>query len=66
MLSFPIPYFQALRLNRIGQKLVLDKQYKDLEVWLRERRYSEELVRKQILKARTFSRTELLNKQRKE
>ena len=44
---------------------VLDKQCKDLEVWLRERRYSEELVRKQILKARKFSRTELLNKQRK-
>ena len=44
---------------------VLDKQCKDLEVWLRERRCSEELVRKQILKARKFLRTELLNKQRK-
>ena len=32
-----------------------------LEVWLRERGYSDKLVRQQILKARTHKRKDLLN-----
>ena len=34
-------------------------------MWPRERGYSDKLVRKKILKAGKFSRTELLKKQRK-
>ena len=61
-----IPYSQALRLNRIcSENSFFDKRYNDLEIWLKGRVYSDKLVGKQILKARTFSRAKLLNNQRK-
>ena len=61
-----IPYRQVLRLNSIfSENLFFDNRCNDLEMWLRERGYSDKLVRKKILKAGKFSRTELLNKQRK-
>ena len=61
-----IPYSQALRLNRIcSEKSFFDKRCNDLEIWLKGRGYSDKLVRKQILKASKFSKTELLNNQRK-
>ena len=61
-----IPYSQALRLNRIcSENSFFDKRCNDLEIWLKGRGYSDNLVRKQILKARKFSRAELLNSQRK-
>ena len=49
-----IHYRQTLRLNRICCT--------DLQTWLRQSRYSDNLIRKQILKAMKFSRTELLKK----
>ena len=36
-----------------------------MEIWLKERGYSYKLVRGQILKARKFSRSEVLNKQKR-
>ena len=61
-----IPYSQTLRLNRIcSENSFFDKRRNDLEIWLKGRGYSDKLVRKQILKARKFSRAELLNNQRK-
>ena len=61
-----IPYSQAWRLNRVcSENSFFDKRYNDLEIWLKGRGYSDNLVRKQILKARKFSRAELLNNQRK-
>ena len=60
-----IPYSQALRFNRISSKnQFFDKRCNDLEVWLKNRGYNEKLVRQQILKARKYTRTELLNSQR--
>ena len=44
---------------------IFDKRCNDLEIWLKGRGYSDKLVRKQILKARKFSRAELLISQRK-
>ena len=40
-----------------------DKRWNDLEIWLREKGYSDKLVWKQILEDRKFPRTELLNNQ---
>ena len=60
------PQSQALSLNRIfSENQFFDKRSNDLEIWLKGRRYSDKLFRKQILKARKFSRAELLNNQRK-
>ena len=57
-----IPYSQALRLNRIcSENSFYDKRCNELEVWLRERGYSDKLVRQQILKARKLKRADLLN-----
>ena len=54
------------RLKRIClENLFFNRRCSDLEIWLGERGYSDKLVRKEILKARKFSRTELLNNQRK-
>ena len=62
-----IPDSQALRLNKIcSENSFFDKRCNNLEIWLRRRGYSDKLVRKQILKARKFSRAKLLNSQRKE
>ena len=48
-----IPYSQALRLNRIcSENSLYDNHCNELEVWLRERGYSDKLVRQQIIKAR--------------
>ena len=58
-----IPFSQALRLNRIcSENSFFDKRCNDLEAWLKERGYSDKLVRKQILQARKLKRTDLLNK----
>ena len=57
-----IPYSQALHLNRIcSENSSHDKRCNELEVWLRERGYSDKLLRQQILKARTHKRKDLLN-----
>ena len=62
-----IPYSQALRFNRICfENQFFDKRCNDLEVWLKNRGYNEKLVRQQILKARKYTRTELLTSQREE
>ena len=59
-----IPYSQALRLNRIcSDPNSFDRRCNDLEKWLIERCYSEREVRKQILRARDFSRDSLLDRE---
>ena len=59
-----IPYSQALRLNRIClDPSSFDRKYNDLAKWLVERGYSEREVRKQILRARGFSRDSLLDRE---
>ena len=61
-----IPFSQALRLNRIcSENAFFDKRCNELEVWLKQRGYSGKLVRGQILKARKFSRSEVLNKRKR-
>ena len=60
-----ISYSQALRFNRICSKNnFFDIHCNDLEKWLSERDYSEKLVRKEILKARSQSRETLVNKEK--
>ena len=50
-----MPFSQALRLNRIcSGNVFFDKQCNELEVWLKERSYSDNLVRGNILKAKKF------------
>ena len=57
-----LPYSQALRLNRIcSENSSYDKRCNELEVWLRERGYSDKLVGQQVLKARRHKRKDLLN-----
>ena len=57
-----IPCSQAL--NRIcSDPISFDRRYNDLENWLIERSYSEREVRKQILRARGFSRDSLLDRE---
>ena len=59
-----IPYSQALRLNRIcSDPNSFDRRCNDLKKWLIERGYSEREVRKQILRARGFSRDSLLDRE---
>ena len=59
-----IPYSQALWINRIcSENISFDIRCNELEEWLIERNYNLTVVRKQILKARTFSRDTLLEKQ---
>ena len=59
-----IPYSQALRLNRIcSDPNSFDRRCNDLEKWLIERGCSEREVRKQILRARSFSRDSLLDRE---
>ena len=59
-----IIYSQALRLNRIWADLnYFDRRYKDLEKWLIQRGYSERKFRKQILRAKGFSRDSLLDRE---
>ena len=59
-----IPYSQALRLNRnCSDPISFDRRCNNLEKWLIERGYSEREVRKQILRARGFSRDSLLDRE---
>ena len=61
-----IPYSQALRLNRICSKNIFFYiPCNNFEKWLSERGYSEKLVPKEILKARSQSRETLLDKERR-
>ena len=58
-----IPYSQALRINRIcSETEFLDKRCNQLEEWLLTRNYNPNMVREQILKARSHKRSDLLNK----
>ena len=58
-----IPYSQALRINRIcSENNCFDLWCNELEEWLIKRNYNPTVVRKQILKARAFSRDTLLDK----
>ena len=60
-----IPFCQALRFNRFCSEINLfGKRCNELQVWLKEIDYSGKLVRGQILKARSFSRSEVSNKQK--
>ena len=57
-----IPYSQAVHLNRIcSEHKCFDRRCYDLGKWLIERGYSGREVRKQILRARDFSRDSLLD-----
>ena len=59
-----IPFSQALRLNRIcSEPSFFDKRCNQLESWLKERGYSDKLIRQQVLKARQFPREGLLYKE---
>ena len=61
-----IPYSQALRFNRIcSENRFFDNRCNQLEYWLKERGYNEKVVRQQILKARKFTRKDLLNQDSK-
>ena len=61
-----IPFSQPLRLNRIcSENAFFDKRFNELEIWLKERGYSDKLVRGKILKARKSSRSEVLNKRKR-
>ena len=61
-----IPYNQALCLNRIcWENRFFNNRYNQLECWLNDRDYNEKVVRQQILKARKFTRKDLLNQDSK-
>ena len=61
-----IPYRQVLRFNRIcSENRFFDKRCNQLECWLKDRGYNEKVVRQQILKARIFTRNDLLNQDSK-
>ena len=61
-----IPYSQALRFNRIcSENMFFDNRCNQLECWLKDRGYNEKVVRQQILKARKFTRKDLLNQDSK-
>ena len=56
-------FSQALHLNRgLSENAFSDKRCNELEVWLKEKGYSDKLVRGQILQARKFSRSQVFNK----
>ena len=60
-----IPFSQTLRFNRIcSENAFFDKQWNELEVWLKKNGYRDKLGRRQILKARKFSISEDLNKRK--
>ena len=61
-----IPYSQAHRFNRIcSENRFFDYRYNQLECCLKDRGYNENVVRQQILKARKFTREDLLNQDSK-
>ena len=50
-----VPFSQALRLNRVcSETSFSNKQCNDLDIWLRERGFSDKLDRKQILKSESL------------
>ena len=58
-----IPYSQVLRLNRIcSNSEFFDKRCNDIEKYLLQRGYSEKIVHKEILQARTIPRDALSDK----
>ena len=58
-----IPYIQALKLNRTcSDKEFFDKRCNDLEKYLLQRGFSENMVRKEILRAKAIPRDALLEK----
>ena len=60
----PYHTVKPLRFNRIcSENVYFDKRCNELEVWLKSRGYSDNMVRSHILKARKFSRKELLEKE---
>ena len=62
-----IPFSQALRFNRIcSENVFFDKRCNELEVWLKSRGYNDKMVRSQILRARKYRRSDLLNKKKRE
>ena len=72
MLSIPLeknPY-QKVKLcvlkGFVARIKFFDEKCKYLEVWLKHRAYNKKLAKKQILKARKYSKTEPLHSQRKE
>ena len=62
-----IPYSEALRLNCIfSETYSFDKRCNNLKRFLLERGYNSILVRKEILRAKKISRTDLLDKENSE
>ena len=60
-----IPFGQAIRLRRIiSDDIVLDKCFKELETWFRNRGYN--LIRPEIEGVKTMNRTDLLSECKKE
>ena len=56
-----VPYTQDLRFNRIcSENTFFNNRCNKLECWLKHRGYNEKVVRQQILKARKFTREDLL------
>ena len=56
-----IPHTQDLRFNRIcSENAFFNNRCNKLECWLKDRGYNEKVVRQQILKARKFTREDLL------
>ena len=52
---------QSLRLNRIcSDNESFDKRCKELEGWLIEKGYNKKMIRKKILRARQYSKKDLL------
>ena len=62
-----IPYSQALRLNRIcSDNTRFDQSSNDLQKWLMERGYSENMLCKQVLRARGLSRNDFLEREKQQ
>ena len=60
-----IPYSQALRFKQIcSNNIFYDNRCNQLEKWLYDRNYKQELVREQILKAKAASGETLPNNER--
>ena len=62
-----IPFSQVLRLNNksCSENVFFDKRCHELEVWPKEKGYNDKLVREQVLKTRTLSRSEVLTKRKR-
>ena len=59
-----IPFSQALRFNRTicSESESFDLRCDELEKWLKQRGFSEKKIRQQVIKARSFRRDDLLDK----